>query len=1259
MSRCFVLCCGTPPGAMPPDAPLAMERRRLQHVPGTHTAGYAQPPGICAGDMCALILDPQGNVHAWGTPKGDDESATKSAVPLSMPNRDKSDAVAAACGSAHALVACADASCAAWGSNELGQLATNDADRKAISLAPGEARWSFTDAGTPIMLRHAFRAGLRVVQVACGESHTLLRTEHGQLFSAGESQRGALGYEAHGAIPYARPVEAMWPLPVACIAAGTAHSLAVTCGGALWSWGWNKKGALGAGPSGPDAPAAQAKPRRVALLGVAGAAAGRDFSAAVTVDGALYTWGVSRDGQLGIGEDATAVRGFAASPQRVRAVESQHVVSVACGARHAVCVCSDGTAFAWGAGGEYGSLGTPPASANGDDVECNERWDGVRWEPREMAMPCAGATAVSCAAGDDLSIVVSCMPDEGSSVTVPPRRMIAPPGAKPGGPGEPVPGTHLGEWTIRRLKRLANAEDGGGALLNSKKMIAAEVQRALSNSPSLCGSFVRNVYAVDADADWGAEQHDTAAAAAERAGDKRCAAALAAGDSLEGAGWCALDPTAIEAFYQAALPLLASVRGAGVSHPVAAAAQVALRQLYVWIRNRRGRMLEAEALRPLPILLHNPLLAERTPAARQLLKDASDVLRLLSPVAKRTLSCWWAAYPPDLLASRLVRPLVRCVEVVVSDAAAHARHTHAMSVARWQERIAAAVSSGDESAVAAASESAPLPFAGASPEDVDAHGGLDVCLAAAEALELLHAANGRHREEIIPASQFYCGNVGLGVVDLMRDFMRLATPRATAAQLPGFCFASHPFLMPPSAKRELCQVYASHRAATAYAQAMSGGVGGGVSMESEGAFLSLRIRRDRMLADASAVLLHTLHNNPQELGRPMRVSFVGEEGVDEGGLTRELLVGLSALLLAPESSDAGRRVALWTFLDEPRCLWFRASNGVSDAAPSGMDDVDDDDSNDSDSMDGALRAAYVRARALTPDGSWPPAPSSALWHELVGVLIGLAFNSRQLVGNRCRLPLAFWRQLLGHSVHSREDMAELDPSLSRSLDALMQHEGDVERDIAMEFALPPGKLTGSTPPSLLPTASSVIMVTNENRETFVNHVRRHVLVTSIMSRIESVRRGFHACVGLDQKGGLHPLSMLTPSELELVVCGVPHLDFHALEKNARVVGFEPLNSGAPTVRWLWKWVHASTTPLEAKRALLAFVTGCDRAPLGGLGSVPLVIQRNGDGSETGALPSAHTCFDTLLLPSYSSEDMLVQRLQLALDYTRKGGFGLA
>jgi hypothetical protein len=126
----------------------------------------------------------------------------------------------------------------------------------------------------------------------------------------------------------------------------------------------------------------------------------------------------------------------------------------------------------------------------------------------------------------------------------------------------------------------------------------------------------------------------------------------------------------------------------------------------------------------------------------------------------------------------------------------------------------------------------------------------------------------------------------------------------------------------------------------------------------------------------------------------------------------------------------------------------------------------------------------------------------------------------------------------------------------------------------------------------------------------------------------------------------HPWSLLT---WQVLAVGTPHLDFAALQANTKYDGFTPDDA---TVVHFWQVAHSFS--LEDKRALLLFATGCDRAPVGGLGKLQFVLQRAGDDSMN--LPTSHTCFNMLCLPSYQSRGKLRDRLEIAIRNSQ--GFGL-
>ena len=95
-----------------------------------------------------------------------------------------------------------------------------------------------------------------------------------------------------------------------------------------------------------------------------------------------------------------------------------------------------------------------------------------------------------------------------------------------------------------------------------------------------------------------------------------------------------------------------------------------------------------------------------------------------------------------------------------------------------------------------------------------------------------------------------------------------------------------------------------------------------------------------------------------------------------------------------------------------------------------------------------------------------------------------------------------------------------------------------------------------------------------------------------------------------------------------------------------------------SVKALWAAVAAFDETLQ--RDFLMFVTGSKTAPMGGLGALrppahaSFKIQRAGPDSD--ALPTSHTCFNTLLLPEYDPPQKVAKLLEYAV---REGHEGFA
>eukprot|EP00741_Cyanophora_paradoxa_P012699 tig00020616_g12269.t1 len=259
---------------------------------------------------------------------------------------------------------------------------------------------------------------------------------------------------------------------------------------------------------------------------------------------------------------------------------------------------------------------------------------------------------------------------------------------------------------------------------------------------------------------------------------------------------------------------------------------------------------------------------------------------------------------------------------------------------------------------------------------------------------------------------------------------------------------------------------------------------------------------------------------------------------------------------------------------------------------------------------------------------------------LVGILLGLAIYNAVILD--LHFPLVVYKKLM-RIAPSLEDLKEVNPAVGSSMQQLLEYTGDVENDLCLTFAVQEDYFGEVRQHELKPGGAS-IPVTDKNREEYVELFVKHRLVTSIARQFEAFAKGFLLVCET-------PAMMLfRAEELEALICGSAELDFRELEKACRYDGgYTP---ETPVVRWFWEFVHAMST--EEKKALLMFATGSDRSPIRGLGSLPFVVQRQGPDTER--LPTAHTCFNVLMLPEYRTRERLREKLLTAI--CNCTGFGL-
>jgi len=361
-------------------------------------------------------------------------------------------------------------------------------------------------------------------------------------------------------------------------------------------------------------------------------------------------------------------------------------------------------------------------------------------------------------------------------------------------------------------------------------------------------------------------------------------------------------------------------------------------------------------------------------------------------------------------------------------------------------------------------------------------------------------------------------------------------------------------------------------------------------MRSMNPFLVLKVRRNSLVEDALQQLGKL---RPQQFKKPLKVIFDGEEGVDEGGVRKEFF----QLLIEQLYDEA---YGMFELVDESKNFWFNKNSF-----------------------------------------------EASLQFELFGTVLGLAIYNQVILD--VKFPMAVYKKLFfgTNSSLGLSDLLDFQPSLAEGLIQLLEHEPGPEFEAAfgtLRFVRE-YECFGSIVEAELKEGGRDIPVTDQNREEYVQRYCDWIFNTSVERQFGAFRKGFNQCIG-----DTLFRQLFRHDELELIICGSMELDFHALEKTTEYQ--DGFTKTSDVVKWFWEVVH-SLSP-EEKRSFLQFCTGCDRAPVGGLGRLQFVVSRAGPDSDR--LPSVHTCFNHLLLPAYSTKERLEDRLRKAIQHCT--GFGL-
>ncbi|CDQ91137.1 unnamed protein product [Oncorhynchus mykiss] len=174
--------------------------------------------------------------------------------------------------------------------------------------------------------------------------------------------------------------------------------------------------------------------------------------------------------------------------------------------------------------------------------------------------------------------------------------------------------------------------------------------------------------------------------------------------------------------------------------------------------------------------------------------------------------------------------------------------------------------------------------------------------------------------------------------------------------------------------------------------------------------------------------------NPADLRKQLFVEFEGEQGVDEGGVSKEFFQLVLEEMFNPD-------IGMFTYDESTKLFWFN-----------------------------------------------PPSLENEAQFTLIGIVLGLAIYNNCILD--VHFPMVVYRKLMGKK-GTYLDLADSHPVQYQSLKELLDYEGDVEEDMMITFQISQTDLFGDPITYDLKENGDKIPVSADNRKV------RYLLVRTI------------------------------------------------------------------------------------------------------------------------------------------------------------------
>ncbi|XP_014666141.1 PREDICTED: E3 ubiquitin-protein ligase HECW2-like [Priapulus caudatus] len=355
--------------------------------------------------------------------------------------------------------------------------------------------------------------------------------------------------------------------------------------------------------------------------------------------------------------------------------------------------------------------------------------------------------------------------------------------------------------------------------------------------------------------------------------------------------------------------------------------------------------------------------------------------------------------------------------------------------------------------------------------------------------------------------------------------------------------------------------------------------------------IKLTVRRDHVLEDAFTKIMQCHKKELQK--NKLYITFVGEEGLDYGGPSREFFYLLSRELFNPYYG-----------------LFEYSANDTYTVQVSPV-------------------SQFVE--------------NHLEWFRFAGRVLGLALIHQYLLDAFFTRP--FYKALLRLPC-SLSDLESLDAEFHQSL--LWIKENDITDILDLTFSVDEEVFGQVTERELKPGGMDVAM-TEKNKKEYIELMVRWRLERGVCEQTDALVRGFYDVIEH------RVVSTFDARELELVIAGTMEIDIQDWRRNTEYrSGY---HDGHPVIQWFWMAIErfdnerrlrllqfvtgTSSIPYEGFAALR-----------GSNGPRRFCIEKWGNIS---SLPRAHTCFNRLDLPPYMYFSMLFEKLILAVEETSTFG----